>query len=1693
MTRMNFTHWFTPPTFADDEKSRLAGQQNTIVWGTITIAFIFGLLTLVFQPEPWPRLLLTGLWLPMALGSLILLHRGNINMAGLLYATFAWLILTLDAWLSGGVMSAGFSSYTIIIMVIGILTGLRVALLFAGFSFAMGGVLLYAGNNDLLPLTPLVTTPQSLWLALTANFVAAAVLVNLATSSFSNAFKQAQAKKAVQDVLEERTGELAKAVEQLEIQLTERQQILEALARSEQELRRLNLELEQRVRERTSALAETNEALTQEIATRQQAELALYETVKLIERAKQEWEVTVDATPQFIGLVDREGRLMRANRTVERWNLAPVTKVKGQTIHQLFHPHCTNPVCPIETNWRQASQKLHQGQAWQGEAKDEILGRYLQWQVEPISAVVPERQQASDTYGVVVVQDITERKQMEDALRESQQRLELAISGTGGALWDETLDPEATFEGLNGAVYLSLEEKRLLGYSETEANELPGNMFVWDRHVLPEDQAQRQQNQRDHFEGRTEVLDHEYRVRRTDGAIRWIQGRSRIIRDELGRPIRWIGIDWDVTQRRQAEEQLRKLSSAIQQSPSTVMITDVEGRIEFVNPRFNEVTGYDRAEVVGQNPRLSKSGQHPPEFYQELWQTILAGQVWRGELINRSKAGNLYWELASIAPIKDPAGRITHFVKVSEDITEHKQVELELARYRDHLEELVNERTAQLNQTYRKLQQSEENFKALANNAQDGFAVISGAEQIVYVNPRCGQLVGYSIEELLNCTVKDLLPPAEYPTISRRYRRRLAGQTVINQYQTALRHKRGQLVPVDLTAARTTWYGQPAIVASFRDITARKQAEAELQQRHQELQALQRASATISSSLELTDVLEKVTREMADLLQVESCHFSRWDHHHNTLHGLARYAPAGWQGDDPEPAVYYLADYPLTHHVLVTGQPAQLTSSQPDIDPAERAYMERGRIKTLLMLPLIYQDQTMGLVELEDSRVERTFSEHDIQLAQTFTDQAAVAIQNARLYEQARQEIAERERVQVELEHSEAQFRQVITSISDHIYVTEITAAGEHLNRYISPNIEIITGYPPGKFLADWSFWSEYVIYPADRASAATQSMRFEQGQSGETEYRLTRADGRVIWVRDSGRVELNNGSKIVYGVVNDITARKAAEETILRYSERLEILRDIEQGILSAQSVEAIGRVVVTRIRRIIPCSRVSIRIFNETATEMMLVTGYDEAAGLLNGGDSIKIDQFTVSPQWAKSLQQGQIMIVGEQELNQLDVGRSQLRRVSLMIVPLIYQAELIGTLNLSTSTAGVFSSEQQEVAQQVANQLAIAISQTQLYEQVQCHAEELELRVIDRTRELSALYEVTAVASQTLELPVMLNQALEQVLAALRSDVGLIWLFEDEVESQFRLAAQQGLGGDELDRVETEIKERGLLSQVVGQNQPLLLAAPSLAGPTFSANLQIFAGAAIRAGGQPLGVLAIFGSLENQFNLEDVALLSSVADQIGVAVENTRLREQVRQAAVLAERERLARELHDSVTQSLYSLGLFAASALEESRSGHLEPVQHYLTRIGETNQQALKEMRLMIYELRPVDLERLGLVGALHRRLAAVEQRAGITARLIAEDLIELPLPVEQELYWITQEALNNALKHAQATEVVVYLRRLAAEVELTILDNGQGFNLDEVETKGGLGLRGIRERVEVIKGSLTIRSTPGKGTIIEVRV
>ena len=520
----------------------------------------------------------------------------------------------------------------------------------------------------------------------------------------------------------------------------------------------------------------------------------------------------------------------------------------------------------------------------------------------------------------------------------------------------------------------------------------------------------------------------------------------------------------------------------------------------------------------------------------------------------------------------------------------------------------------------------------------------------------------------------------------------------------------------------------------------------------------------------------------------------------------------------------------------------------------------------------------------------------------------------------------EHSRIEKAFHLSEERFRQVISSISDHIYVTKVADDDTRVNLYLSPHVELLTGYPHQKFTERWDFWPLHVIHPDDRAKAAFQAAELSKGLNSEAEYRLIRQDGTIIWVRDSARVRTEGGEKIVYGLVSDITERKQAE---------------------------------------------VEIKKLNES-----------------------------------------------------------------------------------------------------------------------------LEQRVASRTRELLALYEVTAVASEALDLDTILERLLERSLIAMSSTMGTIHTL-DETENVLRLDVQQALPPDIVAQVARVPLGSGLPGWVFEHVEPLLVPklhidprAPEIASDY---GLQTYVGVPMRTGGKIIGVLSVFGDVRHQLSVEELALLASIGDQVGGVIENARLRQRAEQAVVMEERARLARELHDSVTQSLYSITLLAGGGQRLARAGKLENVEQYLADMGEIGQQSLKEMRLLVHQLRPAVLEQEGLVGALQHRLDAVEGRSNVETRLLVEGSLTVPATTEEGLYRIAQEALNNALKHGGITSVVV---RIGAEdnvVTLEVTDNGQGFDVSAASEHGGIGIISMQERAEKLNGSLTIDSAPGEGTTVKVKV
>jgi signal transduction histidine kinase len=251
-------------------------------------------------------------------------------------------------------------------------------------------------------------------------------------------------------------------------------------------------------------------------------------------------------------------------------------------------------------------------------------------------------------------------------------------------------------------------------------------------------------------------------------------------------------------------------------------------------------------------------------------------------------------------------------------------------------------------------------------------------------------------------------------------------------------------------------------------------------------------------------------------------------------------------------------------------------------------------------------------------------------------------------------------------------------------------------------------------------------------------------------------------------------------------------------------------------------------------------------------------------------------------------------------------------------------------------------------------------------------------------------------------------------------------------------------------------------------------------------------LHADGNVIGVLEVIDK-PGGFVKDDVRIVSLFANQSAINIEHARLNQQAGQVAVLEERQRMARELHDSAVQSLYSMTLYADAAALALAAGKQDVTVNHLQELRDTARNAMHDMRLLIFELHPPALEMEGLVTALRVRLAAVEARAGLQTKLEIAEERRLPIMIEQELYRIAQEALNNVMKHAGARHVTIRLQFTDTTVCLQVCDDGIGFDPLTARNAGGMGLRSFEERAAKVGGRVTLESSPGEGTTVMVSI
>ncbi len=431
---------------------------------------------------------------------------------------------------------------------------------------------------------------------------------------------------------------------------------------------------------------------------------------------------------------------------------------------------------------------------------------------------------------------------------------------------------------------------------------------------------------------------------------------------------------------------------------------------------------------------------------------------------------------------------------------------------------------------------------------------------------------------------------------------------------------------------------------------------------------------------------------------------------------------------------------------------------------------------------------------------------------------------------------------------------------------------------------------------------------------------------------------------------------------------------------------------------------------------------------------------------------------------------------------INREMLRAWSIksvLAVPIRVSEKVLGIAILSTSSDyRHFTPDEIELVWGIANSVALAVDNARLYEETR--------------RRLAESQGLQRVAAALLH-KVSPEEVLEIVCAEAQQLTGAmgsaVLLLEDG--DWLRVTYSTGAVAAFFDRIPVEGSLAGI---VVCRDEPFLTNDP--AGEAYEylrgRRPTAFLSMPLHAGGDVIGVLEVVDK-PGGFVKDDVRIVSLFANQAAINIEHARLNQQAGQVAVLEERQRLARELHDSVVQSLYSMTLYADAAALALAANKQDVTLSHLQELRDTARSAMHDMRLLIFELHPPALALEGLVTALRIRLAAVEARAGLKTALKVEGERRLPIVLEEELYRIAQEALNNVMKHAGAQHVTVRLEFTDKTVCLQVCDDGIGFDPLTVRNAGGIGLRSFEERAAKVGGQVTLESSPGEGTTVTVSI
>lgn len=1152
------------------------------------------------------------------------------------------------------------------------------------------------------------------------------------------------------------------------------------------------------------------------------------------------------------------------------------------------------------------------------------------------------------------------------------------------------------------------------------------------------------------------------------------------------------------TEKVEAERALReseeKYRLVVENASEGIALLDLAGNFLEANARALQITGLTREEVVEKNltdvlPRLALDD---PSVTTRIQDRLAGGRFGNMEVEITSPEGQQLTLLArtSLVP-KD--GEMSGLSVILEDITEQKRAEQELRRLKDFNESIVQ-------------------------NITEGIVIMDSAGRITFTNPAIGAMWGCAPGEWVGKHWTEVVPPDQHPMIGAADQRRLRGER--DRYEVEQTRSDGTRFHTLVSGSPRFDEGEFAgTMAVITDITEIKKAQEEIRRRTEaQERRLAEMTALYDTSLEIVGQLE-LPRLLQSFLQ-------------RTVSLLGTQAGRIWLYQPQEQELELVSDYgvqeSLVGNRLGVGEGLAGTVLQTGAASAIEDYQNwdqrstghhTDHISAIMSAPLKWGDKIIGVINVYETDTARKWDDHELRLLTLLANQAAAAIENARLYDETARRAEEL-----------AVLYDVSLELAGHLELPPL------LDTVVERAMELLGGFSGGMYMYDPER-EDLELIAAKWPGKHAGEVRLDVGEGvcgtvAQTGEPLVIAD-YANWEGRPGQfdagptfnvlaVPVKRGQKLLGALyVNDYDVDRRFDEADIRLATMFANQAAI--AIENARLYEESKR----RAEELAALHVISLELVAKTDLSELLPSVLQEAAGLL-GSDCVGV--YLYDPQTEElelrvshgytrdytglrlSIDEGLAgNVARSRQPLALDDYSSWPDRShqwaaeslhAVLAVPLLRGNTLLGVLGLDRKLPGTFEDSDVRLATLFANLASIAIENARLYEETGRRAEEL-----------GTLYDISLDVAGQLELPPLLETVVQRAIDLLRGDKGGIYLY-DEGANELELI--HAIGPDrEYVGVRLALGE-GACGRAAQGTEPLVVTdylnwdqrSPRFHYQTTFNVLSV----PIRRADHLLGVLHVDAmGTDREFDERDFRLATLFANQAAIAIENAQLLSAVtehqidlqRLSARLInaqedERKRISQELHDELGQGLTAMSINLA-AIERSLPQPPDPL--VMDRLLETKalvDETLDQMRDLSLELRPSMLDDLGLLPTLRWYVDSYKKRAGIDVVLQAIGLEErLAAEMETVLYRVVQEALTNVARHSEASVVHVRLERAGDTISALVEDDGVGFNQLLVsareEPQRGAGLLGMRERIASQGGTLQIESRPGRGTRLIVHM